>query len=266
MGVRQAGKTWRDEYELLCEGCGYSIEGLPGDGVCPECAKPIVESVPGSRVGSAWQQDPGLSSWAETIFALMRHPRRALRAVAIEPNHSGTFGNTNVVWAGFVLALTFTLSVAFGWVFRDQPVLGMFAFSGSYGLGVLIDLGLLYIVCWSAASGLFWLLTKVEYLGIRTFGHVHHTRITPAVALAITSHATAGWMVASVLASVGFLVGLVLLHITMRTSVGVLRGPMMLSPIWIPVILGFLGMLVFEMIVYTGVRECRFANRSRPQA
>ena len=35
-----------DEYTLLCERCGYIIEGLPTDNPCPECNRPIALSLP----------------------------------------------------------------------------------------------------------------------------------------------------------------------------------------------------------------------------
>ena len=30
-------RPWKDEYTLLCEKCGYVIEGLEDSKVCPEC-------------------------------------------------------------------------------------------------------------------------------------------------------------------------------------------------------------------------------------
>jgi hypothetical protein len=40
--------------DLLCEGCGYVLNGLPHDGRCPECGKAIAESLGRQRVGPAW--------------------------------------------------------------------------------------------------------------------------------------------------------------------------------------------------------------------
>src|SRR2546430_16884981 len=33
-----------DERSTLCEGCGYTLDGLPDESNCPECGRPISES------------------------------------------------------------------------------------------------------------------------------------------------------------------------------------------------------------------------------
>ena len=37
-------REWTDEYTLLCEKCGYVIEGLDTNGNCPECGTKLIES------------------------------------------------------------------------------------------------------------------------------------------------------------------------------------------------------------------------------
>jgi hypothetical protein len=43
------------ENDLLCEQCGYTLNGLPLEGNCPECGKPIRESVGEHRKLPAWE-------------------------------------------------------------------------------------------------------------------------------------------------------------------------------------------------------------------
>src|SRR5437762_3263188 len=51
------------ETDLLCEGCGYTLNGLPDDSNCPECGKPIIESLRGRREVPAWERAGGRSIW-----------------------------------------------------------------------------------------------------------------------------------------------------------------------------------------------------------
>lgn len=74
---------WKDEYTLLCEKCGYVVEGLDIAGVCPECGKPIEESLPERRVGTPWQQEPGVKSLVRTWWMTLRHPKRTLDVIQV---------------------------------------------------------------------------------------------------------------------------------------------------------------------------------------
>lgn len=75
---------WADEYTLLCERCGYVIEGLATDGACPECGKPISESLPERRVGTPWQQRPSFVNLLRTWWMTLRHPKRTLDVMAFD--------------------------------------------------------------------------------------------------------------------------------------------------------------------------------------
>ena len=73
------------ENDLLCEGCGYTLNGLPDDSQCPECGKPIAESTGvGRREPPVWESARErrfaalLSTSAEVLF----RPTRFYRTLA----------------------------------------------------------------------------------------------------------------------------------------------------------------------------------------
>lgn len=110
-------------------------------------------------------------------------------------------------------------------------------------------------------------MTQIERVGIETFGRRQRWRVTRRVSLAVCAHASVGWVIAGVLLAGAMLLLAVLPRDLHRLpSGGVLRGTRLAGLHVLPVLLGlagFAGMLVFETLVYFGVRECRFANDSR---
>lgn len=59
------------ENDLLCESCGYTLNGLPDDSNCPECGKPIAESARELRHPPAWELT-GRGFVTTTIAVLLR--------------------------------------------------------------------------------------------------------------------------------------------------------------------------------------------------
>jgi hypothetical protein len=89
------------------------------------------------------------------------------------------------------------------------------------------------------------------------FGRRRGWRVTPTVAWAVCGHASVGWVVAGCLVAAG-------LHAASLAARGRPAGPALLARdiviAWAPLAGFFAGMLVFETLVYLGVRRLRFAN------
>lgn len=55
----------------VCERCGYALAGLSLEGACPECAKPVRESLLGPRAGTPWQRRRGFAGWLSTTLGVL---------------------------------------------------------------------------------------------------------------------------------------------------------------------------------------------------
>ncbi len=216
-----------DAVSVLCEFCGYDLTGTSPEGVCGECGEAVARSLPEHRTGSPWQTGGGSVCLVRTVLAVFRHPRSVWDRVRI---------------AG---------PISFGLLAANATLAGLL-------YGVIAD-SLLAMPLFAAGV---LALSMVEYFGLRFFGKRNGWRVSPAVSMTVVGHAGAGWLVAAIFAGVGFRVG-----VTMPGGVGVpgflwsLVGRSTIEWRYLLPMGGFLGgMLVFEMLVYTGVRRCRFAN------
>src|SRR5512145_763051 len=72
------------ETDILCEGCGYTLNGLPPGGNCPECGQAIARSTdPQSRRPPTWEQphESGLARFTSTTIQVLFHPTRFYRSL-----------------------------------------------------------------------------------------------------------------------------------------------------------------------------------------
>jgi hypothetical protein len=72
------------ETDILCEKCGYTLNGLPESGNCPECGEPIAAStVEDQRQTPRWEQsrNPSMRDFVATTFDVLVHPTRFFRSL-----------------------------------------------------------------------------------------------------------------------------------------------------------------------------------------
>lgn len=241
--------------ELLCESCGYAIAGLPESGNCPECGTPILQSLPEARTGSAWQtwthaRTPApLAAWLSTSWRTVRHPGASFRTLRADIRGVVSLLAINLVLAGVFLALPWPGALVF------DPARGS---RGAAGV-VLQFVSLLALTIFAAAVLL--LLTWVECVGIRFFAARRAWCLTPAAAWQVCAHASVGWLAAGPCVWAALLLTSTLAGNT-QTIFGIVSvhdligGGLVFTAV-------LLGMLAFEVLVYLGVRQCRFANPPR---
>ncbi len=239
------------ESDLLCESCGYDIASLSPSGNCPECGSPIGASLPAHRRGSPWQVRPTLTSWALTNYLMLRRPASTFDRIRMDSR-----GMRSLLWANLVLAAALLASP---WIdtlvgfparnVRNAPVLIMgVAYAKSASLGVL------------AVTTLLFILTLVEAMGIMFFGRRRGWRITRRIAWQICAHASIGWVLAAAFTLLSLVIWLNVSYFGLSGWVERAGRPAQYLLGSVPAIGFVAGMLVFEVLVYTGMRRCRYAN------
>ena len=201
---------------------------------------PIADSLPRHRTGPAWQFRMAPHTWLATAAGLLRSPKRFFREMAL--------GGSNL--PGRLFLLTIALVVGVGW--------GLFT---ATGLGKPM---LLSWVAGMAAAKTVLIMTYIESVGVTFFSARRGWRVPFRSAERLTCYASVGWIMAAVV-----LAGLTLLDHSglferwVRSWLGR----------WSPEFRLLLGVVAFgaavmgfELLVWTGVRQVRFANTAAPNS
>lgn len=191
--------------DLLCEGCGYVLTGLPAEAGsrCPECGKPTAESAPDLRSPPVWEQ-PGpslLRPFLDTTAAVWLRPTSFFRTMTTRgpARRSSQFAQIHWLLATALFALA--AWVHFGW-------LGFFAFEpGSVTARLVVPLvavvtyGFLIGMTRLAAMLTTW---EASYRGIRLplpvvlrAMHYHAAHYAPVALLATATVLGYHWLLRS---------------------------------------------------------------------
>lgn len=239
---------WEDESTPLCESCGYVVAGLPQDTNCPECGRPIAQSLPERRPGTTFQNHPSPRTMLTTGVGTILHPRRTLDKIRFDtnPEEDSTLALWHAMATGLVLMpvpLVATLH------FTDRL---LSAATAAVILFIIAGIGFLFLLAYLIAIGIR-MLTVTESLGLRVISRQRGFRITPRIAVLITSHGSVGWTGGAVLA---WATGFAAYAVTFDPKSG---------PYWLAVILAAScaqlgGFLFFETFAYLGLRRLKYAN------
>lgn len=234
-----------DPDALLCGRCGYPLDDVRHEPACPECGKPIAQSLPRFRTGSHWQMSPSVRYWVLTGLSLVRW-RETFDRVSVGPRDAVWLLRVNAGIAAVLVAGAFA-EPRIDRVFVDERV----SLPGLLGTLLLVT-PIAYVALRA--------LTGIERAGLRYFGNRRGGRVTPGIARAVTAHASYGWIVAGALAVIGAFVG----HAMLRTWYNRAGAGWVLTILPAHVVFGlagfFIGLLAFETLSYLGLLRCRFAN------
>jgi len=251
--LAMARKTlWEDEYTLLCERCGYVIEGLDTDGACPECGKPIVESLPERRTGTPWQRDEedSLRILAATWWQTLRSPLKTVDELQAEHHRS------HKLLVFTLLATCAPATMAF--------VIFHFAKTDLSMVPAALVLGLLMSVLLIFPS--LFLMAKIEQFTLSFSARRRGWRVDSVLAGSLCAHGTVCWLVGSAACPVFLALSFLADDHRWYPEIGSLRIDASRIFSLLAVLTAFAGLLIFEGFVYIGLRRCKYANRVRSPA
>lgn len=219
-------------------------------------------SLPESRSGSLWQQHRSFTSWWQTNASVLRSPRKLFESIRIEPRTGTGLMIVNCWLAGAVLVAPWTGTLV-GDPARAARLSGL-----SSPARELLTFTFVFPLQALVVGAVLFLLTYLEYIGIRFIAGRRSWRLTRMGAWQVCSHASVGWLVLAVMPLLALAFTYILHYLfpgilgyvadlrnwgMSRFSIGSIVSGML------PLLGLLFGLLIFEYLVHLGVRANRYA-------
>jgi hypothetical protein len=136
--------------DLICEGCGYLLNGLPDGNACPECGKPSAESIGSHRLLPEWESPlnrPHVRAFFATLSQVIFRPTYFYR-------HLASGQRTPLPAASITAARSFA---RINWLIS------------SLILGMCASAHLLWVMGTDERTTMFWIQTPVLAVGVYLF-------------------------------------------------------------------------------------------------
>jgi len=155
-----------EDSALLCEKCGYIVDGIPADSLCPECGSPIANSLPANRQPPIWEQKRGtaISRFVRTTLQLIFTPTRFYRSMnsRADLEKSGSFAGGHYWISSLLFGATAYVHGIWAWPFlwyvrpiHTRPVWGILMIclfsAAAYWLLVITASVAARLTAWEAA-------------------------------------------------------------------------------------------------------------------
>jgi hypothetical protein len=242
-------------HDPWCDVCGYNLTGIDPASRCPECGKPIGESLGEAvRPPTAWEQRPSIfnaRAIVRQIGAIVHHPRRFFYSM---PTLTGQRAAQRWLWLS--LAAIFIIAIPI------LPVIYLIAPDAEWNFAVIPG---------SLATCLVWTAFGLMMVGIETGGIAVFSRMRGhpggGVHLAAAAKVTC---YSAILMVVWVLLGgaQLIAQVYYTTPPHNLFSIHHISFRWTQVILGASlaiahvgGLLWYELTVYRGVRAIQYAAK-----
>ena len=163
--------------EILCSGCGYVLTGLDPQGRCPECGKPIIDSIGTERTAPLWEssQTAGasgpLGKFLTTSSQVIYRPARFYRTLNVrgELLPARRFARWHWALASLLFGLAGAVHAVW-YTYYAAPSMPTF-YGGAWGLFIAMVFGLT-ILTYLFLDGITrlaaWLTSKeATYRGLR---------------------------------------------------------------------------------------------------